>query len=222
MASPAHAAKLRERIAAEGLPTEVLSGRRRCARSAQFASAGRCRDGGHRRRRGPRALPGGARAGKKLLLANKGGAGRRRRSVHADGQGRWRHAAADRQRAFGHLPVLPEDPASWDERVDKIILTASGGPFRNRDPLTLAQVTPDEACAPELGHGRKISVDSATMMNKALEVIEARYLFGLPPERIEVVIHPQSVLHPMVQYRDRSKSSPSSARPTCGCRSPMA
>jgi len=66
-------------------------------------------------------------------------------------------------------------------------------------------VTPDEACAhPNWVMGRKISVDSATMMNKALEVIEARYLFGLPPERIEVVIHPQSVIHSMVQYRDRS------------------
>ena len=72
-------------------------------------------------------------------------------------------------------------------------------------PLTLAKVTPDEACAhPNWVMGRKISVDSATMMNKALEVIEARYLFGLPPERIEVVIHPQSVIHSMVQYHDGS------------------
>src|SRR5690606_30302211 len=100
---------------------------------------------------------------------------------------------------------LPDDPASWDRRVDKIILTASGGPFRQRDPGTLADVTPEQACAhPNWVMGRKISVDSATMMNKALEVIEARYLFGLPPERIEVVIHPQSVIHSMVQFHDSS------------------
>jgi 1-deoxy-D-xylulose-5-phosphate reductoisomerase len=100
---------------------------------------------------------------------------------------------------------LPESPGSWPDRVEKIILTASGGPFRERDPATLASVTPDEACAhPNWVMGRKISVDSATMMNKALEVIEAHYLFGLPPDRIEVVIHPQSVIHSMVQYHDGS------------------
>ncbi len=100
---------------------------------------------------------------------------------------------------------LPESPGSWPDRVEKIILTASGGPFRERDPATLATVTPDEACAhPNWIMGRKISVDSATMMNKALEVIEAHYLFGLPPDRIEVVIHPQSVIHSMVQYHDGS------------------
>ncbi|HSW16397.1 MAG TPA: 1-deoxy-D-xylulose-5-phosphate reductoisomerase, partial [Ramlibacter sp.] len=90
-------------------------------------------------------------------------------------------------------------------RVEKIILTASGGPFREWAPERLRDVTPDQACAhPNWVMGRKISVDSATMMNKALEVIEARYLFGLPPERLEVVIHPQSVIHSMVQYRDAS------------------
>jgi 1-deoxy-D-xylulose-5-phosphate reductoisomerase len=100
---------------------------------------------------------------------------------------------------------LPQDPATWETRVDKIILTASGGPFRTRDPATLRDVTPEEACAhPNWVMGRKISVDSATMMNKALEVIEARYLFGLAPQRLDVVIHPQSVIHSMVQYHDKS------------------
>ena len=100
---------------------------------------------------------------------------------------------------------LPEDASTWDTRVEKIILTASGGPFRRRDVASLKDVTPEEACAhPNWVMGRKISVDSATMMNKALEVIEARYLFGLPPERLEVVIHPQSVIHSMVQYLDTS------------------
>jgi 1-deoxy-D-xylulose-5-phosphate reductoisomerase len=100
---------------------------------------------------------------------------------------------------------LPEDPSTWKKRVEKIILTASGGPFRRREIATLKDVSPEEACAhPNWVMGRKISVDSATMMNKALEVIEARYLFGLPPDRLEVVIHPQSVIHSMVQYRDTS------------------
>jgi 1-deoxy-D-xylulose-5-phosphate reductoisomerase len=100
---------------------------------------------------------------------------------------------------------LPEDPATWADRVEKIILTASGGPFRERDPATLQHVTPDQACAhPNWVMGRKISVDSATMMNKALEVIEARYLFGVRPQQIEVVIHPQSIIHSLVQYRDTS------------------
>jgi 1-deoxy-D-xylulose-5-phosphate reductoisomerase len=89
--------------------------------------------------------------------------------------------------------------------VQKIILTASGGPFRTRPIDTLSEVTPDEACAhPKWVMGRKISVDSATMMNKGLEVIEAHWLFNAAPEMIDVVIHPQSVVHSMVSYRDGS------------------
>jgi 1-deoxy-D-xylulose-5-phosphate reductoisomerase len=146
-----------------------------------------------------------ARTGKRLLLANKealvvGGAlfmG----AVQAGGATLLpidsEHSAV--------FQSLPEDPRTWSQRVDKVILTASGGPFRQRDPATLATVTPEEACAhPNWVMGRKISVDSATMMNKALEVIEAKYLFGLEPHQIEVVIHPQSVVHSMVQYRDTS------------------
>ncbi|MCY7370622.1 MAG: 1-deoxy-D-xylulose-5-phosphate reductoisomerase, partial [Polaromonas sp.] len=95
--------------------------------------------------------------------------------------------------------------STWAQRVEKIILTASGGPFLGRDPASLAGVTPEQACAhPNWVMGRKISVDSATMMNKVLEVIEARFLFGLRPKQIEVVMHPQSVIHSMVQYRDTS------------------
>jgi 1-deoxy-D-xylulose-5-phosphate reductoisomerase len=100
---------------------------------------------------------------------------------------------------------LPENPATWADRIDQIILTASGGPFRTRDVNTLKNVTPEEACAhPNWVMGRKISVDSATMMNKALEVIEARYLFGVAPAQMSVVIHPQSVIHSMVKYKDTS------------------
>ena len=204
MASPAHAAKLRERIAAEGLPTEVLSGPSALCEVSSHPQA----DAVMAAIVGAAGLEpclAAAHAGKKLLLANK-------EALVVGGE---LFMQAVRSGAATLLPIdsehsaifqsLPEDPATWDSRVEKIILTASGGPFRTRDPLTLSQVTPEEACAhPNWVMGRKISVDSATMMNKALEVIEARYLFGLPPERIEVVIHPQSVLHSMVQYRDRS------------------
>jgi 1-deoxy-D-xylulose-5-phosphate reductoisomerase len=101
--------------------------------------------------------------------------------------------------------ALPEDRTLWSSLVDKIILTASGGPFRTLATDQLRHVSPAQACAhPNWVMGRKISVDSATMMNKALEVIEARYLFGIQPQQIDVVIHPQSVIHSMVQYVDSS------------------
>src|SRR5207245_3281772 len=89
--------------------------------------------------------------------------------------------------------------------VRRILLTASGGPFRDTPREALATVTPEAACAhPNWVMGRKISVDSATMMNKGLEVIEARWLFDLPPQAIEVVIHPQSIVHSLVEYVDGS------------------
>lgn len=101
--------------------------------------------------------------------------------------------------------ALPDDASTWQSRVEKIILTASGGPFRTTDPQTLRNVTPEQACAhPNWSMGQKISVDSATMMNKALEVIEAHYLFGMSAQQMDVVIHPQSIVHSMVQYRDSS------------------
>ena len=101
---------------------------------------------------------------------------------------------------------LPQERASWAERIDHIVLTASGGPFRDaRSGNAGATSRPTRPCAhPNWVMGRKISVDSATMMNKALEVIEARWLFDLPPEQIEVVIHPQSIIHSMVVCRDAS------------------
>jgi 1-deoxy-D-xylulose-5-phosphate reductoisomerase len=146
-----------------------------------------------------------AKAGKKLLLANKealvvGG----ELFLRAVREGGARLLPIDSEHS-AIFQSLPEDAATWDARVEKIILTASGGPFRTRAPESLRDVTPEEACAhPNWVMGRKISVDSATMMNKALEVIEARYLFGLEASRLEVVIHPQSVIHSMVQYRDTS------------------
>ena len=146
-----------------------------------------------------------ARTGKRLLLANKEalvvGGEVFMQAVQAGGA---RLLPIDSEHS-AVFQSLPEDAATWAQRVEKIILTASGGPFRTRDAASLRHVTPDEACAhPNWVMGRKISVDSATMMNKALEVIEARYLFGVTPEQIEVVIHPQSIIHSMVQYRDTS------------------
>ena len=146
-----------------------------------------------------------ARAGKRLLLANKealvvGGA----LFMQAMEQGGGLLLPIDSEHS-AIFQCLPEDRSVWHERIDHIVLTASGGPFRSRDPRTLASVTPDEACAhPNWVMGRKISVDSATMMNKALEVIEARWLFDLAPEQIRVVIHPQSIIHSMVVCRDAS------------------
>ena len=146
-----------------------------------------------------------ALAGKRLLLANK-------EALVVGGDV---FLAAVKQGGATLLPIdsehsaifqsLPEDPLTWAERIDKIILTASGGPFRTLDPALLKDVTPEQACAhPNWVMGRKISVDSATMMNKALEVIEAKYLFGVATRQLTVVLHPQSVIHSMVQYRDNS------------------
>jgi 1-deoxy-D-xylulose-5-phosphate reductoisomerase len=144
-----------------------------------------------------------ARAGKRILLANK-------EALVMSG-----HLFMETVRTHGAtlMPLDSEHNAIYQclpreagcPGVEKIILTASGGPFRTRAPETLAHVSPDEACAhPNWSMGRKISVDSATMMNKGLEVIEARWLFDLPPSRIEVLIHPQSVIHSMVSYVDGS------------------
>jgi 1-deoxy-D-xylulose-5-phosphate reductoisomerase len=145
-----------------------------------------------------------ARAGKRILLANK-------EALVMSGA-----IFMDAVRDHGAvlLPVdsehnaifqcLPRESALHGG-VSKIILTASGGPFRTREPASLVGVTPEEACKhPNWSMGRKISVDSATMMNKGLEVIEAHWLFGLAGDRIEVLIHPQSVIHSLVSYADGS------------------
>lgn len=146
-----------------------------------------------------------AKAGKRLMLANKealvvGGA------LFMDTVKR--HGATLLPIDSEHSAIfqcLPEDSSTWADRVDSLLLTASGGPFRQRDPATLSQITPEQACAhPNFSMGRKISVDSATMMNKALEVIEARWLFDMTPEKIKVVIHPQQIVHSMVQFKDSS------------------
>jgi len=107
----------------------------------------------------------------------------------------------DSEHAAVHQCLVGHDRAS----VTRIILTASGGPFRDRDPSTLADVTPEQAVAhPNWDMGAKISVDSATMMNKALELIEAKWLFDCRPEQLSAIIHPQSIVHALVEYSDGS------------------
>ncbi|KRB84099.1 1-deoxy-D-xylulose-5-phosphate reductoisomerase [Duganella sp. Root198D2] len=148
-----------------------------------------------------------ARAGKKVMLANK-------EALVMSGQ-LFMDAVAESGAVL--LPIDSEHNAIFQclpqgygrvpaaAGVTKILLTASGGPFLKREVATLENVTPDEACKhPKWVMGRKISVDSATMMNKGLEVIEAHWLFGAPAGQIEVVIHPQSVIHSMVSYSDGS------------------
>lgn len=148
-----------------------------------------------------------ARAGKKVLLANK-------EALVMSGN---LFMDAIKKSGAALLPIDSEHnaifqclPRDYDGQavqhgVRKILLTASGGPFLHRDIATLTDVTPEQAIAhPNWVMGRKISIDSATMMNKGLEVIEAHWLFSAPAEMIEVVIHPQSVIHSMVSYNDGS------------------
>ena len=204
MVSEVHARALAEKIKQNQLPVQVLSApdalemiasheRVDTVMAAIVGAAGLG------------ACMAAARAGKRLLLANKEalvvGGDVFMQAVRAGGA---RLLPIDSEHS-AIFQSLPEDSATWAQRVEKIILTASGGPFRTRALSSLRDVTPDEACAhPNWVMGRKISVDSATMMNKALEVVEAKYLFNLEPQQIEVVIHPQSIIHSMVQYRDSS------------------
>ena len=204
MASTAHGAELERKCRALGLPTRVLVGPEKIEQVAgdervdivMAAIVGAA---------GLASCMRAARSGKRLLLANKealvvGG----EVFMQAVAQGGAKLLPIDSEHS-AIFQSLPDDPSTWPAQIDKLVLTASGGPFRARDPATLRDVTPEQACAhPNWVMGRKISVDSATMMNKALEVIEARYLFGVAPAQIDVVIHPQSVVHSMVQYHDHS------------------
>ena len=195
---------VRDALRAHGVPTQVLSGPQALCDMAADADV----DSVMAAIVGAAGLPpclAAARAGKRLLLANKealvvGGA----LFMQAVKQGGATLLPIDSEHS-AIFQCLPQQRAHWAETIDHIVLTASGGPFRQRDPATLHSVTPEEAIAhPNWTMGRKISVDSATMMNKALEVIEARWLFDLPPEQVKVVIHPQSIIHSMVVCRDGS------------------
>lgn len=200
------AERLRKRIAEAGLNVEVLLGEDALVRVASLpevdavmaAIVGAA---------GMRPTLAAAEAGKKVLLANK-------ETLVLAG-----HLFMDAVRRSGAvlLPIdsehnaifqsLPHDYAGdmQNSGVSKILLTASGGPFRNTPIEQLHDVTPAQACAhPNWSMGRKISVDSASMMNKGLEVIEAHWLFNASADDIQVVVHPQSVIHSMVQYIDGS------------------
>ncbi len=204
MASEPHGRQLASVLHAENIPTQVLWGpgaiemvaKHESVDTVMAAIVGAA---------GLAPCLAAARAGKRLLLANKEAlvvGGELFMETVATGGATLLPIDSEHSAIF---QSLPPDPDQWPLQVDKIILTASGGPFRTRDPASLHTVTPEEACAhPNWVMGRKISVDSATMMNKALEVIEAKFLFAMPLEKIEVVIHPQSVIHSMVQYVDNS------------------
>ena len=148
-----------------------------------------------------------AKAGKRVLLANKETlvmAGRFFMEAVREHGATLLPIDSEHNAVFQSLPAgYAGDPVSHGVR--RVLLTASGGPFRSRAIETLKDITPEEAVAhPNWVMGKKISVDSATMMNKGLEVIEARWLFDARPEQIEVVIHPQSIIHSMVEYLDGS------------------
>ncbi|OQS37576.1 1-deoxy-D-xylulose-5-phosphate reductoisomerase [Chromobacterium haemolyticum] len=202
----ASAEALRGRLAEAGVNAEVLHGPAALAQVAALPEV----DVVMAAIVGAAGLPSAmaaARAGKRILLANKESlvvAGR----LFMDAARR--HGATLLPVDSEHSAIFQSLPHDYAGNLDaagirKIILTASGGPFRQSSAEGLLRVTPDDACRhPNWVMGRKISVDSASLMNKGLEVIEAHWLFSAPPERIEVVVHPQSVIHSMVQYRDGS------------------
>ncbi|HEY4371508.1 MAG TPA: 1-deoxy-D-xylulose-5-phosphate reductoisomerase [Burkholderiales bacterium] len=202
----AAAARLRERLKSAGLATEVLEGERAAVEAAEAPEA----DTVVAAIVGAAGLPaalGAARRGKRILLANK-------EALVMTGpiflEAAHKGGATLLPVDSEHNAIFQSLPAGFNrglaaEGVRRILLTASGGPFRSRDPATLHAVTVEEAVAhPNWVMGRKISVDSATMMNKGLEVIEARWLFDVEPARIEVLIHPQSIVHSLVEYLDGS------------------
>ncbi len=149
-----------------------------------------------------------AKAGKRVLLANKEAlvmSGNLFMQAMKAGGGELLPIDSEHNAIFQCLPAQFTKTPADHLGVEELWLTASGGPFRDLPITDLSAITPEQACAhPNWVMGRKISVDSATMMNKGLEVIEAFWLFGLPLEKIKVLIHPQSVVHSMVRYRDGS------------------
>ena len=206
MTEVAAAAALREKLAASGSATKVLEGPRaliEVATAPEVTTLMAAIVGAA----GLPATIAAARAGKRILLANK-------ETLVVSGQ-LFMDAVRDNGAELfpidsEHSAIHQSLPAGFDGDLDgagvkAIWLTASGGPFRNWTQEQMAGVTPEQAVAhPNWVMGRKISVDSASMMNKGLEVIEARWLFNAPADRIRVLVHPQSIIHSMVEYRDGS------------------
>ena len=201
-----HAAELEKKLKQEGIDTQVLYGAQALidVASADEVSGVMCAIVGAAGL--PSALA-AAQKGKTIYLANK-------ETLVVSGA---LFMETARQNGAAVLPidsehnaifqVLPRDYTGHlnEHGINSIILTASGGPFLNTDLSTFDSITPEQAVKhPNWSMGRKISVDSASMMNKGLELIEAHWLFNCPPEKLEVVIHPQSVIHSMVRYRDGS------------------
>ncbi len=201
-----HAAELEKKLKQEGVSTQVLYGAQALidVASADEVSGVMCAIVGAAGL--PSALA-AAQKGKTIYLANK-------ETLVVSGA---LFMETARQNGATVLPidsehnaifqVLPRDYTGRlnEHGINSIILTASGGPFLNTDLSTFDSITPEQAVKhPNWSMGRKISVDSASMMNKGLELIEAHWLFNCPPEKLEVVVHPQSVIHSMVRYRDGS------------------
>ncbi len=197
--------ELRSLLAAQSPETRVLSGPEALVEAAQGAHAD-CVVAAIVGAAGLESTLAAARAGKRLLLANKESvvmAGPLLLDALERGGGDLLPLDSEHNAVFQCLPGARPDLAQAGVR--RILLTASGGPFRGRSRAELGDVTPDMACAhPKWSMGRKISVDSATLMNKGLEVIEAHFLFGAAASVIEVVVHPQSIVHSLVEYRDGS------------------
>ena len=206
LTDPAAAEALAAGIREEGIATEVLAGIQALERVAALpevdtvmaAIVGIA---------GLKPAMAAARAGKKVLLANKEAlvtAGSVFMQAVREGGATLLPIDSEHNAIFQSLPAaFRGDLGAVGAR--RVLLTASGGPFRNTPAAELEHVTPDAACAhPNWVMGRKISVDSATMMNKGLEVIEARWLFDAHPSQIEVVIHPESIVHSLVEYDDGS------------------
>jgi len=205
MVDPDAATRLRESLPS-GIRTEVLSGGESACDLAAHAHA----DSVVAAVVGAAGLPfalAAARAGKRILLANKEAlvmAGRVFMDAVQAGAATLLPVDSEHNAIFQCLPVAG---SLWPHTrgVRRVLLTASGGPFRRSSLREIEEATPDQACAhPNWSMGRKISVDSATMMNKGLELIEAAWLFDLAPSQLEVVVHPQSIVHSLVEYSDGS------------------
>jgi 1-deoxy-D-xylulose-5-phosphate reductoisomerase len=206
VADAARAPRLRERLTAAGVGCRVLAGEQGLVEIASLPDVD-CVMAAIVGAAGLRATLAAAGAGKKLLLANKEAlvvAGPLFMETVRSNQTMLLPIDSEHNAIFQCLPPFAAGELAG-KGVRRILLTGSGGPFRARARNELHRVTPEEACAhPNWVMGRKISVDSATMMNKGLEIIEAHWLFGARPEQIQVVVHPQSVVHSMVEYADGS------------------
>jgi 1-deoxy-D-xylulose-5-phosphate reductoisomerase len=202
------ARELQAAVRAEGLPTQVLSGDDGLCMVVALDEVDTV-VAGIVGAAGLASTLAAARAGKRILLANKETlvlAGRLFMAAVRDGGATLLPIDSEHNAIFQCLaPTAACGAEGAPAGVRRIVLTASGGPFRTTPVEALAAVSPDAACAhPNWRMGRKISVDSATMMNKGLEVVEAHWLFGLQADAIDVVIHPQSIVHSMVEYADGS------------------